>query len=232
MHDNNKVTVYFDGKACAVPADLTIMTALEYAGFRLVRGCGCRHGFCGACGAIFRVKGENRVHFALACQTQVRDEMYVASLPFYPLNRRTYALGELAPPPGEAPSHMIFMRLFPEIFACIGCGSCSKSCSRGLDVMQFIAYAKRNDLPACAHASFDCVACGICSARCPADISHALVGLLARRINGKYLTPDAAHNKERVTQIAAGEDDAPMTEIMALSRGEITALYNTRDIEA
>ena len=29
-----------------MPEDLTIMNAMEYAGYRLVRGCGCRHGFC------------------------------------------------------------------------------------------------------------------------------------------------------------------------------------------
>ena len=41
------VNVYFYGKKYSVPAELTIMTAMEYAGYKLVRGCGCRHGFCG-----------------------------------------------------------------------------------------------------------------------------------------------------------------------------------------
>ena len=45
----NMVNVYFFGKKYTVPADLTIMTAMEYAGYTLKRGCGCRHGFCGAC---------------------------------------------------------------------------------------------------------------------------------------------------------------------------------------
>ena len=44
----NMVNVYFFGKKYTVPADLTIMTAMEYAGYTLKRGCGCRHGFCGA----------------------------------------------------------------------------------------------------------------------------------------------------------------------------------------
>lgn len=35
------VNVYFFGKKYSVPADLTIMTAMEYAGYKLVRGCGC-----------------------------------------------------------------------------------------------------------------------------------------------------------------------------------------------
>ncbi|MCL2202812.1 MAG: 2Fe-2S iron-sulfur cluster-binding protein [Defluviitaleaceae bacterium] len=222
---NDKIPVFFDGKAYVVPGDLTIMTAMEYAGFRLVRGCGCRHGFCGACGTIFRVKGENKVHFALACQTQVQENMYVATLPFFPLNRRDYQLEELTA------DHTVMMRLFPEIFGCIACNSCTKSCSRELNVMQYIAYAKRNDLAACAKESFDCVGCGICSARCPADISHPLVGLLARRIKGKYLSPPSAHNKKRVEEIATGQHDAPMAEVMGLSKAEITQHYNTREIE-
>ena len=37
----NMVNVYFFGKKYTVPADLTIMTAMEYAGYELKRGCGC-----------------------------------------------------------------------------------------------------------------------------------------------------------------------------------------------
>ena len=42
------VHVYFFGKQYQVPKALTIMRAMEYAGYQLVRGCGCRNGFCGA----------------------------------------------------------------------------------------------------------------------------------------------------------------------------------------
>ena len=67
----NIVNVYFFGKKYTVPADLTIMTAMEYAGYTLKRGCGCRHGFCGACATIYRIKGDNELKTCLACQTQV-----------------------------------------------------------------------------------------------------------------------------------------------------------------
>ena len=40
-------TIYLFGKKYEVPAELTIMNAMEYAGYQLVRGCGCRNGFCG-----------------------------------------------------------------------------------------------------------------------------------------------------------------------------------------
>ena len=46
------VHVFLMGKQYEVPANLTIMGALEYAGYQLVRGCGCRNGFCGACATI------------------------------------------------------------------------------------------------------------------------------------------------------------------------------------
>ena len=75
------VNVYFSGKRYSVPADLTIMTAMEYAGYTWKRGCGCRHGFCGACATIYRIKGDNELKTCLACQTQVQEGMYVASIP-------------------------------------------------------------------------------------------------------------------------------------------------------
>ena len=37
---------------------LTIMRAMEYAGYQLVRGCGCRNGFCGACATIVPGEGQ------------------------------------------------------------------------------------------------------------------------------------------------------------------------------
>jgi ferredoxin len=49
------VTVYIMGQAYQVPAGLTILKAMEYAGFRLVRGVGCRGGFCGACATVYRL---------------------------------------------------------------------------------------------------------------------------------------------------------------------------------
>ena len=54
------VTVFLFGKKYEVPASLTIMEAMEYAGYQLVRGCGCRNGFCGACATIYRIKGDRR----------------------------------------------------------------------------------------------------------------------------------------------------------------------------
>ena len=156
------VNVYFFGKKYSVPADLTIMTAMEYAGYTLKRGCGCRHGFCGACATIYRIKGKNELKTCLACQTQVEEGMYVASIPFFPTDKRTYDIEEIKP------TQQVMMELYPEIYSCIGCNACTKACTQDLNVMQYIAYAQRGELEKCAEESFDCVGCGCCSVRCPA----------------------------------------------------------------
>ena len=117
----NMVNVYFFGKRYSVPADLTIMTAMEYAGYELKRGCGCRHGFCGACATIYRIKGKNELKTGLACQTQVEEGMYVASIPYFPTDKRTYDIEEIRP------EQRIMMELYPEIYSCIGCNACTKA---------------------------------------------------------------------------------------------------------
>ena len=79
----NMVNIFLFGKQYQVPDDLTIMRAMEYAGYQLVRGCGCRNGFCGACATIYRIKGDRELKTCLACQTKVEDNMYVATLPVF-----------------------------------------------------------------------------------------------------------------------------------------------------
>ena len=221
----NMVNVYFYGKKYSVPADLTIMTAMEYAGYTLKRGCGCRHGFCGACATIYRIKGKNELKTCLACQTQVEEGMYVASIPFFPTDKRTYEIGELRP------DQRVMMELYPEIYSCIGCNACTKACTQNLNVMQYIAYAQRGELEKCAEASFDCVMCGICSSRCPAGITHPQVGLLARRLTGKYLAPKSAHLEERVQEIEHGDFKELIEKLMNKPLDELKELYNQRVIE-
>ncbi len=219
------VNVYIMGKKYEVPSNLTIMGAMEYAGYQLVRGCGCRCGFCGACATIYRIKGENELKTCLACQTQVIDNMYIAVLPFFPIEKKPYDINEVKP------SQQIMMQLYPEIYACIGCNACTKSCTQSLNVMQYIAYAQRGDFEACAEASFDCVMCGVCSSRCPAGISHPQVALLARRLTGKYLAPKSQHLLDRVDAIERGDHKAIIEELMGKPIEELKELYNTREIE-
>lgn len=97
--------------------------------------------------------------------------------------------------------------------------------------MQYIAYAQRGDFKKCAELSFDCVMCGICSSRCPAGISHPQVAMLARRLNGKYIAPEAQHLSKRVKEIEDGECAKALEAIMNKPVEELKELYNHRDIE-
>ena len=221
----NMVNVYLYGKKYEVPDDLTIMEAFEYAGYKLVRGVGCRNGFCGACATVYRVKGDKELKACLACSTQVEDNMYVATLPFFPLVKEGYDIEK------AKPDQQIMMQLYPEIYACVGCNACTKSCSQGLNVMQYIAYAQRGEFDKCAEESFDCVMCGVCSSRCPAGISHPQVAMLARRLNGKYLAPRCAHLDERVEEIREGKFETLLEDLMGMPLAEMQELYNHREIE-
>lgn len=219
------VNIYIMGKQYTVPAALTIMNAMEYAGYQHKRGCGCRAGFCGACATIYRIKGQNELKFCLACQTKVENDMYIASLPFFPTQKKIYDINQIRP------TEDIMMQLYPEIYSCIGCNACTKACPQGLNVMQYIAYAQRGELEKCAEASFDCVMCGICSSRCPAGITHPQVGLLARRLTGKYLAPKSAHLEERVQEIEHGDFKELIEKLMNKPLDELKELYNQRVIE-
>ncbi len=221
----NLVNVYFFGKKYQVPESLTIMKAMEYAGYKLVRGCGCRNGFCGACATIYRIKGKQELKTCLACQQQVEEGMYVATLPFFPLVKQVYDIEKIKP------TEQIMMQLYPEIYSCIGCNACTKSCTQGLNVMQYIAYAQRGEFKKCADESFDCVMCGVCSARCPAGISHPQVAELARRLYGKYIAPECAHLEKRVAEINDGDFEKLLEDLMGKPVSELKELYNHRDIE-
>lgn len=221
----NMVNIYLFGKQYSVPASLTIMKAMEYAGYKLVRGCGCRNGFCGACATIYRIKGDPELKTCLACQTQVQEDMYIATLPFFPLVKQVYDINTVST------TQAVMMQLYPEIYSCVGCNACTKACTQKLNVMQYIAYAQRGEFDKCADESFDCVMCGVCSARCPAGISHPQVAMLARRINGKYLQPKTQHLEDRVKEIHNGDFKEFLDTLMAESNDQLRERYNNRDIE-
>lgn len=213
------------GQHYEVPEGLTILKAFEWAGFHLVRGVGCRGGFCGACATIFRLPGSYRLQYALACQTVIQPGMILGQIPFFPAQRPDYQL-EALEPVGET-----LIELFPEIARCYGCNTCSKACPQEIEVLDYMAAALRGDIAAVAQTSFDCILCGLCVARCPAENVPPNVALLARRLYGKYLAPPAAHLQKRVEEIANGDFQPQLDALKAMSVEELRQHYAARDIE-
>ena len=225
MSETDFVPVYIMGQRVEVPASLTIMKAMEWAGYTLVRGVGCRGGFCGACATVYRLKGDPSLRFALACQTVVEPEMYLAQIPFFPARRADYHLEELAPTAEQ------LFALYPETLRCLACGTCTKACPQEIDVRTYMAAAMRGDIAAVAEISFDCIACGLCAARCPVEESQYHIAQLARRLYGRYLAPRSEHLAARLEEITRGDYEATLDELKALTEEELRKRYKARDIE-
>jgi len=219
------VDIYIMGKKYNVPETLTIMDAMEYAGYQLKRGVGCRAGFCGACATVYRMAGDYELKVGLACQTKVENGMYLAQIPFFPARKAIYDLEEIGPTVAH------FAQLYPELFRCLGCNSCTKVCPQDIDVMQYIAYLQRGDFTKAADISFDCLMCGLCVSRCPVNIVHYNAALAGRRLYSRYLAKPDSFLAKRAEAIKAGELDADIDELVKADKDKLQELYNNRDIE-
>ena len=220
------VEVFIMGKSYKVPAGLTIMKALEYAGYRYIRGCGCRAGFCGACSTIYRKEDEQKLGFDLACQKVVEDKMYLVQLPFVPATKAEYDIEKIQP------KDSTMIEMYPEIARCVSCNTCTKSCPQDIEVMKYIQRAVRGDIEKCAEISFDCIQCGLCAMRCPADIKHYHVSQLARRLRGKYLDPKSKNLANRLKEIDNRKYDNEIDKLIKMDKKEIKDKYKKRKIEA
>ena len=220
------VEVFVMGKSYKVPAGLTIMKALEYAGYRYIRGSGCRAGFCGACSTIYRIEDEQKLGFDLACQKVVEDKMYLVQLPFVPAAKAEYDIEKIQP------KESTILEIYPEIARCVSCNTCTKSCPQEIEVMKYIQRAVRGDISKCAEISFDCIQCGLCAMRCPADIKHYHVSQLARRLRGKYLDTKSKNLAMRLKEIENRKYDGEIEKLIKMDKNEIMELYKNRKIEA
>ena len=225
MTDVDLIPVYIMGKRYMVPPTLTIMKAMEWAGYTLIRGVGCRGGFCGACATTYRVLGDPKLYFVLACLTVVQPVMYLAQIPFFPAQRASYDITQLEP------TATTLFSTYPEVLRCLGCGACTKACPQDIDVRSYMAAGMRGDIAKMADLSFDCIMCGLCAARCPAEEAQYNIAILARRLYGRYLALRSQHLQDRLEEIEAGTFDADLEELKGLDKEELMTRYKARDIE-
>jgi formate hydrogenlyase subunit 6/NADH:ubiquinone oxidoreductase subunit I len=219
------IPIYIMGKRYEVPEGLTIVKAMEYAGYILIRGCGCRGGTCGACGTVYRKPGDYKLQVALACQKTVEPNMYVALIPFFPANRAVYDFAELTAAPEEV------FKLYPELFRCVACNSCTKACPQGIEVMDAISALKQGNITETARLSFDCIQCGLCTSRCFGEIAQYHIFQLVRRIYGAKIVPRAEHLAEMVKAVNEGRYDRFLDELKQADEEELKKLYKEREVE-
>jgi Na+-translocating ferredoxin:NAD+ oxidoreductase RnfC subunit len=151
--------------------------------------------------------------------------MVFSMLPFHPATKARYNINEL-----QADLSSL-VRSYPEIMRCLQCNSCSRACPQELQVIDIMAAAMRGDIATAADLSFDCIMCGLCATRCPAEIVQYYVAILARRLYSAHLAPKSRQLQERLQQIKTGLYEADLERLTQQSTGELTKLYNTRDIE-
>lgn len=223
--DEKLIDIFIMDKRYRVPGVLTIMRAFEYAGYRMVRGAGCRGGFCGACATVYRMPEDNKLYVALACQTVVQDGMRVAQIPSFPANKMRYDFATLD---GDG-AHLL--EIYPELGLCKGCNTCTKACPQEIPVMEYIGASLRGQVARAADLSFDCIACGLCTARCPGELVPYNIALLARRMYGAYVAPRSEHLATRVSEIRSGKWNGVVADIKQLPPDELKKRYHARDIE-
>ena len=219
------IPIFIMGKMYTVPDSLTIMKAMEYAGYKFVRGAGCRGGICGACGTVYRKPGDYRIYVGLACQTMVEPEMYLTQIPFYPANRQVFDW-ESIEPTGEEVG-----QLYPELFRCVACNACTKICPMDVEVMDYIAAVKRGDIKAAMKMSFDCIQCGLCASRCMGELPQYHIAQLVRRMYGGKLADETPHLEEMVAKIADGYYQEKIDELKSMDPDALKKLYSERQQE-
>jgi succinate dehydrogenase/fumarate reductase-like Fe-S protein len=219
------IPIYIMGKKYEVPETLTIMKAMEFAGFKFIRGAGCRGGICGACPTVYRKSGDYKLHFGLACQTVVEPNMFLTQIPFYPANRASYNIDELEP---TAES---IQAAYPELFRCVACNNCTKACPMDVEVLDYISALKQGDIAEAARISFDCIQCGLCASRCMGELPQYHIAQMARRLYGKYIQPRAEHLQKRVQEIESGKYDDLLHDLTEMDREELEKRYKERERE-
>jgi ferredoxin len=213
------IPIYVMGKKYQVPMGLTIMKALEYSGYTLTRGCGCRGGVCGACVTIYRKKDDYRWQIGLACQTLAEENTFLVQLPYVPAHKAPYDIRSLEPTEASV------LALYPELLRCMGCNTCTRSCPMKLEVMNYVSAAIQGDWETVKHLSMECIMCGMCAARCPGELAPFNIAMLVRRMVGKkaHQTPPAV--ARRLQDIEGGTYQAELDRLKTLDKLALQGLF-------
>ena len=79
--------------------------------------------------------------------------------------------------------------------------------------------------------SFDCICCGLCAIRCPAEIVQYNVGILGKRLYGKYLSKKSKELDKRLKDIKKNKYDPEYKKLMKMKKEDLKKLYYDRDLE-
>jgi ferredoxin len=209
------VTVEIEGKPFQVPAGVTLIKAMWYAGKEVLRGAGCLGGFCGACATYYRTKDDPKVKTGLACSMAVEDGMSFSFMPAFPARKAIYNLPELKDPKQD------LFELYPEAPLCRNCDACTQACPQKINVREGVWKAVFGDFQAVSEMFMDCVMCGMCTPVCIADIAPNLVAVYASRAQGVHFSEKPEGLSTRIKAISDGQYQEEWDRILQLSDEEL-----------
>lgn len=207
------------GNKYEVPLGLTIMKSLEYSGYQLTRGCGCRGGVCGACVTIYRRKDEYKWRIGLACQTVAEPDIFLVQLPYVPAHKALYNIRTINATEDQVSS------LYPELMRCMGCNTCTRSCPMELSVMDYVSATIQGEWQTVAELSMDCVMCGMCAARCPGELAPFNIAMLVRRMVGKAAHKTPPSVTQRLKNIESGVYKEELAKLKTLNKEQLLPHY-------
>jgi len=190
------VEVELAGTRHTVPAGVTVLMALWYAGQETVHGAGCLGGACGACTVSWRLPDSPATHTGLGCQAVVEDGMAVTLLPIDPPDKPRYRMAEI-----DDPAEALFT-IYPETRRCTLCDACTQVCPQDIPVRQTVRQMMNKEFGPVAPAFDECIMCGLCALVCEVNIAPNLLGLYARKAVAKAVPapPELARAMEAVRE--------------------------------
>jgi len=195
--DRPVVTVEVAGVRHRVPAGVTVLQALWYAGIDTLKGAGCLGGACGACTTTYRLADDPATKTGLGCQLTVRDGMALTVYPIDPPEKPRYRMAEL-----DDPAEALFT-IYPETRRCTLCDACTLVCPQDIPVRQTVRQMMNKDFAPVAPAFDECVMCGFCSMVCEVGIAPNLLGMFARKAVARE-RPGPAELAGRMEAVRAG----------------------------
>ena len=82
MSARQKVRFTVLNQPVEVPEGMTLLNAMQVAGYDYLKGCGCRMGDCGECAVYYRKPGSAVTLRDFSCEMRVSEGLEVMEVPF------------------------------------------------------------------------------------------------------------------------------------------------------